>query len=285
MNLFKSVGIICMQNLRKWQSDYRVWAIAMSVLVIVWIYIDDIKRIAAGINTAMPIWIYPFLYSQFHTKIIFTLPLVLLFCNAPFIDGNQVFVFMRSGKTKWLFGQILYVVMASGIYYLFLLTVSLIGSIAAGGEINLEWGKTLITAANTNAAQYFGSFYISVASTTITYFSPLSAVWFTFLLSWLCGIMIGLIIFFCNITTGTRALGIIVTSMLVVLSVFAHKVGYPAIVYFSPISWITLEKIDIGGLTKSPTFEYCIGFYLLTIALLMIGILIFGKKQGIDVKG
>ena len=195
MKLLKSIEKICMQNLRKWKTDYRIRAISVSVLVILWIYIDDMNRIAEGIGSTMPVWIYPFLYSQFHTKLIFTLPVVLFFCNAPFIDSNQIFVFMRSGRIRWLVGQMLYVAAASGIYYIFLLAASLLSSAAAGGEISLGWGKTLTTAANSNAALYFGSPFISVSSIITTHFSSLSAVWFTFLLSWLCGVMIGLIIF------------------------------------------------------------------------------------------
>lgn len=90
--------------------------------------------------------------------------------------------------------------------------------------------------------------------------------------------------FFCNIVTGTRFLGITITSLLIVLSALADN-GFPMVVLFSPVSWITLDKVDVGGLTQNPSFGYCIGVYLGLIALLVAGILIFGKKQSMDVKG
>lgn len=284
MNLLKSVWTICIQNLRKWKTDYRIWVIGLSILVIIWIYIDDLNRVVTGMETVMPIWIYPFIYSQFHMKLIFTLPIILIFCNAPFIDSNQTFVFIRSGRKKWLCGQMLYVVMASGIYYLFLIISTMLSGIALGGEINLEWGKTLSTIANTNATIYFGSPYVNASASIITYFSPLNASWFTFLLSWLCSTVIGLIIFFCNIITGTRFLGIVTSSILIVLSALADT-GFPEVLYFSPVSWITLDKVDVGGMTTNPSFGYCITFYLTAIVLLVAGILIFGKKQNMDAKG
>lgn len=283
MKLLKTIGTICAQNLRKWQTDYRIWTIAAFLLVMVWIYIDDMGRIADGIDTKMPIWIYPFLYSQFHTKLIFTLPVVLLFCNAPFVDSNQTFVYMRAGRTKWLCGQILYIFFASAIYYIFLIIVTLICTFFTG-DVSLEWGKTLTTTANSNAALYFGSPFIYVSSIVTTYFSPAAAVWFTFLLSWLCAVMIGLIIFFCNTVTGTRFLGITVTSLLVVLSALVDN-GFPQFLHYSPISWNTLDKLDVGGLTTNPTFGYCVCVYLVLIAVLAAGIFIFGKRQSIDVKG
>jgi len=112
MELLKSISAICIQNLRKWKTDYRIWAIGILAFTMVCVYVDDINKISTGLNEPQPIWIYPFLYSQFHTKLIFTLLLVLLFCNAPFVDSNQTFVFMRSGRIRWLCGQILYVILA-----------------------------------------------------------------------------------------------------------------------------------------------------------------------------
>ncbi len=284
MRSLKTVMAICLQNLRKWRTDYRIWVIAALVLVMVWIYIDDVRRIASGLGTSMPIWIYPFLYSQFHTKLIFTLPVVLLFCNAPFVDGNQMFVYMRTGKNKWLSGQIIYIAVTGAIYYVFLIAATLISSVLAGGEMSMEWGKTLVTTANSNAALYFGSPFIMVSPIVTAFFSPLSAIGFTLLTSWLCAVMIGLIILFCNLATKIRGLGITITSLLVVLSAFADN-GFPMLLPFSPISWNTLDKIDVGGMTTNPTFGYCVTAYLFLILLLITGIFVFGKKQAIDLKG
>lgn len=283
MKLLKPVLTICVQNLRKWKTDYRVWIIGLICYIMILVYIDDMERIVSGLGSTMPVWIFPFLYSQFHMKLIYTLPLVLFFCNAPFIDSNQTFMYMRSGRIKWLLGQMLYVIVASGIYYLFLLIVSLLCAVAAGGKINFEWGKTLSIIANSNAAGRLGSPFVETSPTVLTYFSPLSATWFTFLLSWLCGSMIGLIIFLCNILTKTRFLGIIVSSMLVVLSAliensFNYLIKY-IILPFSPISWTTLNNVDVGGMTQNPSFTYCLIVYLVLITFLIAGILIFGKNK------
>ncbi len=148
----------------------------------------------------------------------------------------------------------------------------------------MEWGKTLVTTANSNAALYFNSPFIMVSPIVTAFFSPLSAIGFTLLTSWLCAVMIGLIILFCNLATKIRGLGITITSLLVVLSAFADN-GFPMLLPFSPISWNTLDKIDVGGMTTNPTFGYCVTAYLFLILLLITGIFVFGKKQTIDLKG
>lgn len=282
MRSLKTVISVCLQDLRKWQTDYRIWTIVVLMIIMVQIYIDDMRRIVVGLGTDMPVWIFPFLYQQYHTKLIFTLPVVLLFCNAPFADQNQIFVYMRTGRKKWLCGQILYIVVTSALYYIFLFIVSFLSTALYGGS-GLEWGKTLQTVATSNAAQYFGSPFIDVSYTVVTFFTPLQAVWFTFLVSWLSAVVIGLIIFLCNLLSGTRLLGVLISSVLVVLSMFVER-GWQSIIKYSPISWNTLDNIDVGGLSANPSFTYCMCVYTGLIAALTVGILIFGSRKGLDIK-
>lgn len=286
MKQLRCVCSICARNFRKWQTDYRVWCIGFLLFVMTAIFADDIRKLSEYIGSEMPVWIYPFMYTQFHTKLIFTLPVVLLFCNAPFTDRNQTFVFMRSGRIKWLCGQIMYIVFASAVYYLYLFVVSLLLTVFSG-ELNLEWGKTLRALSVSNSVGFeAGTPFVDIPYTVITFFKPLQAVWFTFLMSWLGAIFIGLTIFFFNLISETRFLGVCVSSFFVLLSsAVANDVGWEGLLRFSPISWITLDKIDVGGLTKCPSFSYCISVFGILIVSLITAILIFGRKKSLDNKG
>lgn len=284
MKSFKCICSVCAQNLRKWQTDYRVWCIAVLLLVMVSICADDLRHIAAKLGTKTPIWIFPFLFIQGHTKVIYTLPLILLFCNAPFTDANQTFVFMRSGRMKWLCGQILYIAAASAVYYLFLFVLSVLLTVF-GGEISPEWGKTLDAMSITDFRNN-NVHAVEVPYNIVAFFKPLQAVWFTFLMSWLGGMFIGLTIFFLNLVSETQYLGLTVSSAFVLLS-SAVKIDawWGKLLWFSPVSWITLNNIDVGGLTKNPPFVYCAGVLGGLIVILTAAVLIFGRKKSLDVKG
>ena len=121
MRSLKSSWHICLQNLRKWQTDYRIWIIGLMAVILIAVFEDGMRNIADYLGLKPPIWIFPFIYYQFYTKLSYMVLIILLFCNAPFTDQNQVFVLMRSGHKKWLLGQILYIVTASGLFYAFLL--------------------------------------------------------------------------------------------------------------------------------------------------------------------
>lgn len=285
MKSLKCVFSICAQNIRKWQTDYRVWCIALFAIVMTGIYVDDMQRISEVLGTKTPIWIFPFLYSQFHTKLIFTLPIVLLFCNAPFTDRNQTYVFMRSGRIKWLCGQILYIITASAAFYLFLLLISLLLTVFSG-ELSLDWGRTLKSLTySIEAVSKANTPYIEVPMIIITFFKPLQAVWFTFLLSWLNGVFLGSLIFFCNFITSTRSIGILISSALIIISSAVRHEGLRELMPFSPVSWITLDNIDVGGLTPNPSFSYCVSVYAGLFVVLTALILIFGRSKSLDAKG
>ncbi len=284
MNLIKAAFAICLQNLRKWATDYRMWTIAALLIIMVQIYVDDMQKVADLLGTKISVWIFPFLYAQFHTKVIFTLPVVLMFCNAPFTDKNQVFVYMRVGRAKWLLGQVIYIIITSAVYYLFLLFISVISTVFTA-EHSLGWGKTLNMVAFSDAAQQAGSFYLDVPPIILEFFTPLQAVFFTLLTSWLSAILLGLIVFLFNLITETRFIGIIISSALVVWTVLVSNDGFGEFLRFSPISWNTLNNIDAGKMTPYPSFGYCMCVYIGLISALIIGIFAFGRKKSLDVKG
>lgn len=101
------------------------------------------------------------LYCQYHMKLIFTLPLLVLFCNAPFTDRNTLFIISRSGKQKWLSGQLLYIVLSAAAYYGFILLCTVMLSLPYA-EFTANWGKLISTLAYTETAASMGYYFIEV---------------------------------------------------------------------------------------------------------------------------
>lgn len=284
MSGLKSIWAICSQNFRKWASDHRMWIIGVLLIVVTAIYAEDMRTVANFLGTKPSMWIYPFVYMQFHTKVIYTLPIVMIFCDAPFTDKNQVFVYMRTSRVKWLSGQLLYIILASAVYYLFIFVLTVAFTFSYS-DVSQEWGTTLNMLAYSNAAVQAGVHMFDVSGFVIEYFSPPQACFFTFLTSWLSAVVIGAILFFFNLFTGTRLTGITISSFLVVITVVVDMGGWFEYLKFSPISWNTLNNIDVGGMTAKPSFTYCMCVYAGIILTLTAAILLFGRKKSLDLKG
>ena len=286
MKYIKTVFLVSFQNFRKWKTDYRVWVLAILITVITHGQISDMNRVANTIGTAQTAWLYPFLYAQFYMKLIYTLPLLFLFCDAPFLDFNQGFVISRAGRTKWCLGQILYIILTSAIYYLFLIALTILFPLLQI-EWSTDWGTLIRTAARSNVLSSLNIGTFTFSPNVIAYFTPLQAMWFTFLVSWLSGVLLGVLIYACNIFSKSKTIGGIVSGFFILLSALLsneNPTGKGAS-YFSPFSWNTLNQIDIAGLTNSPPFQYVMIFYLVSIVLLAVLILFVNQKMEIIQNG
>jgi len=242
-------------------------------------FTTEITQFARGVEINVSPWLYPFLFTQKYVKLLFFLPLILLFCDAPFIDENQPYVIARSGRIPWSIGQISYIFIASALYLLFLMVATIIINLP-NLQFTMEWGKVLGTLANTNAATVAGV-KTTIHSGIIYYFSPLQAMWFSLLLTWLASVFLGLLIYVINSISGTRILGVLAASFFLVLD--ATIIGRDNLYRFSPVSWSSIERIDIEGTTQMPSITYIyIGFALLIIGMIILAIVV-NRKQSINV--
>lgn len=78
MKCVRSVLCICIQNIRKWTYDYRVWIIAALLFFVCFDNSASLGELARFYGVRSTLWYFPFAYMSFHIKIIVTFPLVLL---------------------------------------------------------------------------------------------------------------------------------------------------------------------------------------------------------------
>lgn len=283
MNSVRSVFSICAQNFRKWATDYRMWTIAALVIVMTFIYADDVRKNAAMMDSDMSLWIFPFLYTGSLMLLIFTLPVVLMFCNAPFVDKNQTFVMMRTSRMKWLCGQLLYIILASAVYYLFVFLMSVLSTVFIA-DFSLDWGGTFYSLAY-GRLQWEGVPTVWIPKLIVEYFTPIQACWFTFLLSWIGGVFLGMIVFVFNLITQTRSIGTVMATAFVVWGSWVrYSDGIQRYRKLSPISWITVDRIDVCGMTPYPTLSYCLTVFSVSILTMIIGVFVFGRRKSLDFK-
>ncbi|QAT48677.1 hypothetical protein EQM14_02155 [Caproiciproducens sp. NJN-50] len=105
--------------------------------------------------------------------------------------------------------------------------------------------------------------------------------WFSFLLSWLAGIFLGLLIYAFNIIFENRFLGILCGAFFVFLDTAVRSQA--KLVWFSPISWAMLDNINIGEKVATPNIQYVLTMYAVLILFLGITVIVKSKKQAIEV--
>jgi len=280
MKLFKNSWQICLLSFRKWTTNYRIWIAAILLLILTHKYTKDYAVFCANMNIKMSPYIFPFIYSAKYIKILFFAPLLMIFCDAPFVDHSQPYIIYRSGRMSWSIGQIVYIVITSAMYFAFLMLISNLFILKYVDFSISGWGKVFGTLANTDAYMVMGlRSYIS--GRALAHFTPQQAMVYTFVLSWLSGIFLGLLIYLINSFFESRSLGIFFSAFFLVLD--SALTGYHRAMWFSPISWNSIDNISIGNVSQLPPIKYMYAAFAFLILIVVILSIIVNRQQSIHV--
>ena len=232
-------------------------------------YTKGLWKISDYTGEKLSPYIFPFLTTYRYMKILYLFPVIMIFSDAPFIDSNQQFVMVRSGRLSWGIGQMLYIVVGSFCYTMFMLLSSIIVNI---GHIQLDtsWGKGLILAATTNLTSALGIQYdtVKVTGSIVRYYTPAQAMLWSFVFLWMICTILGLIIYDLNILFKSNAVGVLVTGFMVFFTAIVDEVQQ--FMWFSPVTWSSLNNIDVAKTTSLPSFYFVLYMYSGAIVILFI---------------
>lgn len=260
---------ICIQNMRKWIGNSRIIVSLIVIFLFTYLYTKGLWKISDYTGEKLSPYIFPFLTTYRYMKILYLFPVIMIFSDAPFIDSNQQFVMVRSGRLSWGIGQMLYIVVGSFCYTMFMLLSSIIVNI---GHIQLDtsWGKGLILAATTNLTSALGIQYdtVKVPGSIVRYYTPAQAMLWSFVFLWMICTILGLIIYDLNILFKSNAVGVLVTGFMVFFTAIVDEVQQ--FMWFSPVTWSSLNNIDVAKTTSLPSFYFVLYMYSGAIVILFI---------------
>lgn len=268
---------IARNNIRRWVTNPRIYILVALLIIFLWEYEEPILHFSSVVEYRVSPWLFPFLSSSAYTQMFMMFGVILLLCDAPFLHEGQPYVLIRTGRTHWVLGQILYISLSAAIYFLFIAFMSVL-LLVPNLFISADWGKVLRTLAQTDAGQQF-HVKLSIADTIQSLYTPIQAFILSWLFAWCVAMILGLIIFIINIYLN-RAIGAIVAAAVVLLD-FAITNNFSHYMYrFSPISMARLTIVDPSGLSLRPTLAYTYIFYVCAIVILsFLAILSIHKRE------
>lgn len=267
--MFKSA----ITNFRKWGSCYRLYVVIASVLVFTYMRTDPIRSFAAAKGLSVTPYFFAFQFSDGITNMLFYFGLVLLLCNAPFTDSQQMFVLMRTGRRRWFIGQLLYMFLANICYFLFIAIASILMFIPYI-NISNDWGTILKL-----CAENLSLVGTAMDSQIITSYTPIQACMITFIVNVGIGTLISLCIFYGNMFK-SRIYGSAIAVAWIVFSNVVKVLGWDNLIVLSPISWANI--VIFTKKSSGITYAYVTIFLFVGIALLTGLILHKSKKYTID---
>lgn len=276
MDSIKKGFLISFYNIKKWIMNPRMYIILILCVLYSRFTLEPIQKFCTTVGIGITPFVFPFLMADKYSRMIVLFLVILLFCDAPFVDTSHPYMILRSGRKKWFAGQILYIFTASALFSLVLVFVSnlvLVPSI----ELHSGWGKVINTFAQTNAAADYG-IPLGFDSFIVANYTPFTAM---FLQGGLCILvfsLLGNLMFLLN-ALFSRTAGMIGATALILFQMIARDIA-PVMTYFSPAAWISLSALDSKGISDYPSVQYAIIMLcIFNVVLVFLSYLVIRKKD------
>lgn len=122
MRNFRQVFSVAGYNFRQWHRNPRVFITFALAFILCFLLSDKAVKFAREYQTIMQIVeAFVWTFGDGNSILLSSMLLILLFADMPFISAGTPFYLMRTSRRTWLFGQAVYIVLATGIYMAFIL--------------------------------------------------------------------------------------------------------------------------------------------------------------------
>lgn len=277
--MIRAIFSVTQNNIKKLTFNPRMYLSLVLLVTYLHSRVVTLRSFCEFYRVKITPYLFPYVMSDDHVVLVFTLVVMLMLCDAPFIDLDQPYIVMRSGRKNWVLGQFLY------IYFLCLcltafLFCSLLLLFFPHLEFSGEWGKAISTLVQTSAANEFG---VTIPFDRYIYlgYSPISATLLSLFLCFSVSAFLGSLLFYLNFRVN-RMMGILVCSLFILWQLVISKTNIE-LIRFSPVSWLKLGEIDVNGTTVYPNLEYALGVLFALLILFVCLSLFHARKTDIDV--
>lgn len=252
----------------------------LTLLLLTGIYlfscVEPVGAFAGSLGMRARPWLFAHLINDYIIQMTLGCACVGLFCDAPWRDELREYVVVRAGRRAESAGHVLYILVLSFLFTLFVLVMSVLPIIAktefAGG-----WGKVLGTLSRTDPAAVGLSFPVS--NYLIGSSDPLMATCLSFLLEWACFAFLGLVVYLFN-RHGRHLRGVFAGGFFVLLDLTAYNNLGSRFYRVSPLTLAQLTQFQgRNKLLFGIDLPYAARFFALSLAALSAVIVMLGTSE------
>lgn len=138
----REVFIIAAANFRRWKRSPQIWLAFGLGFVASFLLSDKVVQFATEHDTLLQLF-EPFIWTfgDANSILLISLCLLLLFADMPNVDNEVPFQLVRTSRTSWMAGQILYLCLATlaFVFFVFVSTCILSGNVSYSADL---WSDT-----------------------------------------------------------------------------------------------------------------------------------------------
>lgn len=266
----KCVFLVVERNFQAWRGDPRFPMVFLFVFVMMCVMLDPLKEFALQLGYASNVAVLPFVLSSETNQLVVAIGCVLLFSDAPFLRGDQLFVVERTGRRVWIAGQLVYLLVASFLYVAFVVASSVLVMMPVSTFATEGWGKVVSTLVYTDAASLTGIGF-PFSPKLVVAFSPGQAMAVQFAVEWAAMLVLSAVVFVCNLFLKAK-IGVFVAMAVALFDLLITNMLPFVMTYASPVSMGRLSILDLSGGTSlyfpGLRWALCFGFVVFLLLAL-----------------
>lgn len=142
MNGIRQIWAVAAYNFRQWRKNPRIFITFALAFILCFLLSDKTVRFAVEHGTTMQLAeAFIWTFGDSDSILLVSLLLILLFTDMPFLSPGTPFFLMRIDRRKWVAGQLVYTISATGLFLLFVLGSTILVCIRQSYVGNV-WSET-----------------------------------------------------------------------------------------------------------------------------------------------
>ena len=268
---------LCMHNVRRLFTSVRALMGVLMGAFAIFCYGEQIRSMCQEYGVgASPIQVLICLCSYPFANCFLFVGWAIVICDAPFMYDTQLMIMLRSGRSMWCIGQMMYIFVAAICYWIVMTLLSCVLLLGYMGDF-FTWGRVINT-----IARMYG--WPCVPAKVVLSFTVEQAAVLTYALHIGVSVLLGMLIFAINIIS-KRTFGGVIALVFAFFELAFTGLGISSNYYYiSPVSLCNLDVLDFNGSTYTPSDTYAYVFIAVGIALLAVINYIAVRHASMDVR-
>ncbi|MBO5073453.1 MAG: hypothetical protein J6C32_10870 [Eubacterium sp.] len=253
----------------------KIYLVLLLLLIFVLDNYTSLFEFARQAGYRVSPYLFPFCFTHPFMRIVIFSSVIFLFSDAPFISDFQLLLLSRTGKRKWYLAQMLYLGICCFLFTAFLAVLPVIKNITMIAFVK-DWGKVIETLAD---GHY--NFIHPVSYDMVSRYSAWQVMGYTVCISILLMLLLGMILYLCNISFKNRSIGILISAALVLLDWFIYLTGNNRLLWISPVSWTQISNMAYARERGIPSVGFSLVCLIVSDVVLLLSVYFVSQRKDV----
>lgn len=179
MKRLRRILQVFLYQFRREFLNIRTVIIFLIIGIYVYICLEPVGRMIFDVGIKANPTGFVHIMNDFICQMVVTIGIVFLMSNLSVLNDSCKYIIYRSGEIEWEIGNILYIIIFTFLYSIFILLTSIVSLVGKTDFDMSNWGKIWGTLSRTNAYKVYG-IKIEVSNYLVGKFEPTEAMIDTF---------------------------------------------------------------------------------------------------------